>query len=892
MDQDGLTEQLPFDVAAFEAALNNGEPALPIFKNALKAGRKTLSDALLAQQPIAQIIRAHAQLVDTLLIHAWSLHVDKLPSDHAASLIAVGGYGRGELHPYSDIDIMLLFARPRHADVGPFVEAFIRFLWDMGLEVGHSVRSIADCIAEARRDITVATNLMETRLLLGDATLLERMQKATGPAKLWPSRKFFAAKWAEQIERHSRFEDSAYNLEPNLKEGPGGLRDIQMIAWVTQREFGTRSLHELVAHGFLTEEEHQALMRGRDFLWEIRARIHFLAGRREDRLLFDYQRALAAQLRIEDRPGSLAVEQFMKRYYRTIKELSLLNEILLQHFQEAILGRRMARTRKINRRFQSHGDFIEITDSRVFISTPYAMLELFLLLEQQPRLKGVRAGTLRALRASLGRIDDDFRSDLACRSLFISLLREPEGITHNFRRMNAYGVLGAYLPAFGRIVGQMQHDLFHVYTVDEHTLMVLRNVRRFTVEAFRHEFPLASRIIEKLVKPERLYIAALFHDIAKGRGGDHSVLGAEEVFDFCIQHDLSEYDTRFISWLVRNHLTMSTVAQRQDIHDPEVIERFAGQMGDIEHLDNLYLLTVADIRGTAPAVWNDWKGNLLAHLYQETARLINHGFGTTADIDTHVHELKNEAEMILERIGVAPDRAHKFWAQLDSDYFLRHDARALAWHARTITSALVTDLPLAEARFERSIGATEILIYALDREGLFSVITGSLDELGLSVADARIHATDNGYVLDVFAVLDHEGKPIISRQSLNYISERLHESLIKTSVGKMRTGTRLTRRQRHFPVTATVQFSRAPNGQQTVLEVQAQDRPGLLHDIALALLACHVRLVGAKVATFGERAEDIFFITDREGQAIEDPALLERLTQEIRSRLAPHEGDA
>ncbi|MFV1997970.1 MAG: [protein-PII] uridylyltransferase [Acidiferrobacterales bacterium] len=874
-----------FDPGTFSGLQKKGSSAVPIFREALKTGRQRLEQYYQAGARPDDLVQNHAWLVDQLVLSALEHHRDLLPGGRDISLIAVGGYGRGELHPASDIDLMILLHKPVRNELNEFLETFVRFLWDIGMEIGHSVRTLKECVRESRKNITVATNLMEARLLAGDENSFTRMKQATGPAKLWPSRKFFAAKWEEQIGRHRRFDDTAYNLEPNIKEGPGGLRDIQMISWVTQRQFGTNSLHELVEHGFLTEEEYRALIRGRNYLWQVRNGLHYLAGRREDRLLFDHQRVLAAKAGFEDKAGSLAVEQYMKRYYRTIKELSLLNEILLQHFQEAILAKSQGRSRSLNRRFRTHGDFIETTDDRIFEYAPWAMLEMFLLLQQHPELKGIRASTIRQLRTHLGLINKNFRKDLACRSLFMEILRQPSGITHELRRMNAYGVLGAYLPAFGRIVGQMQHDLFHVYTVDEHILFVLRNVRRFTVPEFSTEFPMASSIIKNLVKPERLYVAALYHDIAKGRGGDHSVLGEKETKRFCSMHALGEYDTRFICWLVRNHLIMSMVAQRQDIHDADVIMNFSRIVGDQVHLDNLYLLTVADMRGTSPTVWNDWKRGLLGHLYQETSRLIRHGFGSPIDMKQHLSEIRSETLEQLAARSIPLDRVEKFWQEMENEYFLRHRIDSLCWHATIITSSTATDLPLVATTYNPRVGGTEVMIYTLDREGLFSIITGALEKRGLSVVDARMHAARNGYIIDTFVVLNHENNAVTNDNELRLLDIELRDELIQAQGVKKRGDVLLTRQLKHFPVKTSVSFAQSANGRHTIIEVVAQDRPGLLHQIALALRVCHVRLVGAKIATYGERAEDIFFVTTPEGELITKSAQLKKINEEISQRL-------
>jgi [protein-PII] uridylyltransferase len=876
-----------FDDAAFAHTLEGAAQPLAPFREALKTGRATLTQLFLAKPDAPKLVHWHAWLVDRLLIRAWAFHRKAHPVETHCALVAVGGFGRGELHPASDIDLLFLVERDAH-DVRTFVETLLRFLWDMGLEVGHSVRTPQECVKEAKADITVATNLMEARLLCGDAPLLERMAELTAPARIWPSPKFFAAKLAEQVERHHRFDDTAYNLEPNVKDGPGGLRDIQMIMWVAQRHFGIASLQDLVDRGFLSHAEHRALVRGRNFLWQVRAGLHLLAGRREDRLLFDHQRALARQFGYRDKPGILAVELFMKRYYRTIKELALLNELLLQHFQETILARGRARIRPINRRFHAHSDFLEAKHARVFERAPFAMLEPFLLMQQHPELKGVRANTIRLLRSALRRFDAKARKDLACRSLFMEMLRQPRGITHELRRMNRYGVLGAYLPVFGKIVGQMQHDLFHVYTVDEHILMVVRNLRRFTVPEFRHEFPLASEIIQRLFKPERLYIAGLFHDIAKGRGGDHSVLGAEEAEAFCRLHNMSEYDTRLVCWLVRHHLLMSMTAQRQDISDPEVVRTFAQQMGDQEHLDFLYLLTVADIRGTSPKVWNTWKGRLLSQLYSETSRALARGVAEPLDVDAHIADLRATARAILEGKDFYGEHVEHLWDTLEAEYFLHYDADSLAWHAEVLASAAASDLPLVATRYAPELGGSEFIIYSPDRDDLFAIITGGFDRLNLSIMDARIHTTRGGFALDTFVALDHAGQPVTDPRALAQLQRELRQQLLNPQPGPDRTATLLPRQLKHFPIATRVTFAPAPGRPVTIMEVVAQDRPGLLYQVALALKECRVNLMAAKVSTYGERAEDIFFVNSRDrDQPITDKAQLACLEQAIVRRLTP-----
>ena len=886
-----------FDTAGFDAALHalsnrTPESALPLFRDALRQGRANLHKAYLNGIGVDIFLYRHAQLVDQLLKRAWLLYQPLLDTKIDIALIAVGGYGRGELYPHSDVDLLLLLRSQHQQRARPFAEAFLRFLWDLGLEVGHSLRSLKDCVKESKKDITVATNLMEARLLYGDPALFSAMQTKTGPSKLWPSDKFFAAKFAEQAQRHHHFDDTAYNLEPNIKEGPGGLRDIQMIAWVAQRKFGSTHLHDLVTLDFLTEKEYRVLERGRKLLAHMRCGLHYLAERREDRLLFDYQRSLATQAGFRDKSGIRAVELFMKRYYRTVKELALLNEILLQHFQEVSLDTRKTKVKPINRRFQAHGAFLEVTRRNVFERSPFALLEMFLILQQHPELIGVRAATIRLVRENLHRINNKFRNDLACRSLFMEILRQPRGITHELRRMNAYGVLGAYLPVFGRIVGQMQHDLFHVYTVDEHTLFLVRNLRRFTVPAYYHEFPFASELMQHVVKPERLYLAGLFHDIAKGRGGDHSTLGEQDAISFCRRHGLSDYDTNLIAWLVRNHLLMSSTAQREDIHDPEVILRFARTVGDAEHLDHLYLLTVADMRATSPKVWNVWKDRLLTQLHNSTLRTLRRGFAAPLDTEARLESLKTDALVLIQKHKISREQAEQHWARMEVEYFLRHDPEALAWHTEQIVHTPASGLPLVATRYHAEAGGTEFLVYTPDREDLFAVLTGGFDRLNLTIMDARIHTTRFGFALDTFVVLDHAMQPVSDKGELAQLEQGMRDQVVNPQPGRDFLKSTLPRTLKHFPIATRVGFSPSANGQTTILEVTAQDRPGLLYQVALALQHCQARLVTAKVATYGERAEDLFFITDRDGKPINDAAQQECLKREILARLGDEQATA
>lgn len=860
-------------------------PQLQRFRQALADGQDYLREAFAVGTPIKSLVYKHAWLVDQILIAAWALHgLD----DQNQALVAVGGYGRGELHPASDIDILLLI-RPRPDNQQrQKIERFLTFLWDIGLEVSHSVRSVKDCVRESKNDITVATNLMESRLLAGSETNYQQMLAATGPDQIWPTRTFFTAKLAEQVARHHKHDDSAHNLEPNIKESPGGLRDIQMIGWVAKRHFNTGELRELVDHRFLTLTEYQTLNIGLEFLWRIRFTLHMHTGRREDRLLFDYQKHVASVFGYQSENNS-AVEQFMKVYYRTIKELARLNEMLLQHFQEAIIyANRRETIKPLNKRFQIRHHFIEVTHDKVFEHYPFALLELFLLIQQNDGIEGVRASTIRLVRESLDLIDNDFRNDLRNKSLFLEIIRQPHLVGHELRRMHRYGVLGVYLPQFGHIEGLMQFDLFHVYTVDEHILTLVRNLRLFGVPEKADEFPLCTQIINNgIPKLELLYLGGLFHDIAKGRGGDHSRLGAEDAYAFCRGHQLSEYDSKLVAWLVDYHLLMSQTAQREDIDDPQVINRFAAKIGDRQHLNYLYLLTVADIRATNPSMWNSWKDALLADLYGKTLQALRRGLENPLNKHERIRETRDAALALIGKKLKSRIDPEVLWDSLGEDYFLRHTADEIAWHMQAITNADDDDLPLVLVRPQTERGGTEVFIYMRDRDYIFATTTRVMEQLNLDIHDARIITSSNDYVLDTYIVLEADGEVIDSRKRGDEISDALRRALLNIDkLPPIKTNRMVDRKLRHFHTPTRIEFTTDEANQRTILLVSAADRPGLLSRVGVALRFCGARIQGAKIATYGERAEDIFFITDPDtNQPVNDPIKFECLRNSISDSL-------
>ncbi|TDY00111.1 [protein-PII] uridylyltransferase [Thiohalophilus thiocyanatoxydans] len=853
-----------FNTEAFDTALQETDSPLPLFRDALQSAHEELARRFYAGRAATELVTSRAGLIDTLLQRAWTLYFE--PGDPGIALLAVGGYGRGELHPASDVDLMLLLTEapePYHTAI----EGFLTFLWDMGLEVGQSVRTLDECQQEAARDITVATNLQEARLLIGPSALFEQQKALCGPQQIWPSREFFEAKLREQEQRHDKFNDTAYNLEPNIKEGPGGLRDIQIIGWVAKRHYNAGSLSQLVDHGFLTVNEYRTLHEGQAFLWQVRFGLHLIAGRREDRLLFDHQRELARHFGYRDNFKGLAVEQFMKQYYRTIMELSRLNEMLLQLFKEEILlAEEQAEPVSLNRRFQARKGYLEVKEENVFVQYPFALLEIFLLLMQHPELKGVRANTIRLIRDHTYLIDTEFRADLRNRSLFMEILRYGHGFTHALRRMYLYGVLAAYLPVFGRIVGQMQHDLFHVYTVDEHTVMVIRNLRRFTVPEYFHEFPLCSEIMQRIPKQELLLLAALFHDVAKGRGGDHSTLGAADAREFCKNHGLSNYDTKLVVWLVKNHLLMSSTAQRKDISDPDIVHEFAEQVGDLVHLNYLYLLTVADIRGTSEHVWNSWKDALLQELYHATVRALRRGLKNPLVQSELVRERRQAAAELLESDDEHNVLINQLWDNLGDEYFLRYFPDEIVWHTQAILNTDLEDLPVILFREQSRRGGTEIFIYTRDHPNLFALITSVLSQAGMTVVDARILASRDGYTLDTFQFLDSSGEPVRDNQRNSEIRNKLYHLLRHPGQEAPEITRRLPRQAKHFKIPTEIHFE--DDSERTIMQVKTYDRPGLLSNIGSVFYTHDIQLHNAKIATFGERVEDIFEITSSDDRPL------------------------
>ena len=864
------------------------EPRVPALRALYREQKNAMLDGLRAGGAGTRGIRGAltrlAGLTDAALRSLWQ--ANGFGGDLA--LLAVGGYGRGELFPYSDVDVLLLLpdaADPaRDTALRQRIEAFIGQCWDIGLEIGSSVRTVPECLSVAQGDVTVQTALLEARLIVGNRRLFKGFQ-ARFSAQL-DALDFFSAKRLEMRQRHAKYEDTPYALEPNIKESPGGLRDLQIILWTARAAGIGGRWEDLHRAGLVTTHELRQLRHNEALLSAIRSRLHLIAARREDRLVFDLQNAVAESFGFQHRLADdgrvmlRASEVLMRRYYWAAKAVTQLNQILLQNIEEhlrAARGEAAPEQRRINERFFDKGGMIEVASDDLYQREPHAILETFLLYAKTPGLKGLSARTLRALYNARTVMDHGFRTDPANRKTFLAILQQPQGITHAFRLMNQTSVLGRYLWVFRRIVGQMQHDLFHVYTVDQHILMVLRNVRRFFIPEHAHEYPFCSQLAAGWDKPWVLYVAALFHDIAKGRGGDHSELGAGEVRRFCREHGVQQADAQLIEFLVSHHLLMSRIAQKEDLSDPEVIEAFARQVGNERQLTALYLLTVADVRGTSPKVWNAWKGKLLEDLYKLTVRTLG---GRAPDPGAVIESRKRQALIQLALASEPQDSHKRLWDTLEVSYFMRHDAGEIAWHTRQLAryaarpiatkkeaagaggasaGTVKTFETIVRARLSPVGEGLQVLVYAADQPDLFARICGYFDRAGFSILDAKIHTTRNGRALDTFQIIN----PLVpdhNREFIGMVEAELPAAVeSQAPLAPPRLG-RVSRRVKSFPIAPRVDLRPDDKAQRWLLTVSASDRVGLLYSIARVLAAHGINLELAKVSTLGERVEDMFLL--------------------------------
>ena len=824
----------------------------------------------------ARLLRSLCKHVDQTLIALW----EQCAMPPGTALLAVGGYGRGELFPHSDVDVLLLLPPTMvvaSAALKTTIEAFITACWDIGLEIGSSVRTVGECVAIAGSDVTVQTALLESRYLCGSRRVFATFRTANTQAM--DAKAFLRAKTLEMEQRHRKFEDTPYSLEPNCKESPGGLRDLQVVIWIARAAGLGKTWATLAAKGLITPFEVKQLNRNEGLLKLIRARLHMIAGRREDRLVFDLQTAVAESFGYTAGKAERASEKLMRRYYWAAKAVTQLNQILMLNIQERIDGSQGAPMRRINDKFLERGGMLEVASDDLYQRDPHAILETFLVYQTTIGPKGLSARTLRALYNARDLMDSAFRHDPVNRATFMKILMEHEGQTHAFRLMNQTSVLGRYLWVFRRIVGQMQHDLFHVYTVDQHIIMVLRNVRRFFIPEHAHEYAFCSQLASTFARPWVLYIAALFHDVAKGRGGDHSELGGVEAKRFCRDHGVPAEDTALIVFLVEAHLTMSRIAQKEDLSDPDVIEAFVKLVGSERRLTGLYLLTVADIRGTSPKVWNAWKGKLLEDLYRLTLRALG---GARPNMDAEVEARKLEARQMLN-LGSLPTGIEKpLWATLELSYFARHDAGDIAWHTRSLHAQVATTRPIVQARVSPLGEGLQVLVYAPDQRDLFARICGYFDGAGFNILDAKVHTTRSGYALDTFQVNSSSFESHY-RDLIMFVENQLGFALADTGPLPEPGRGRISRRVKSFPITPRITLRPDERAQRWLLGVSASDRSGLLFSIARVLARHGINLQLAKITTLGERVEDTFLF---DGPALQQNKVQLQIETELLDALA------
>ncbi len=820
-------------------------------------------------QSIRDIILARSNLIDEALQFLWQ-HAELDQTDLA--LFAVGGYGRREMLPYSDVDIMILSEDEINPEQEQLISTFISSLWDVGnFKPGISVRTINECVNQASSDLTVATTLIEARLIIGNENLCKWPRRIV--SRTWTDKTFFDAKMNEQHKRYAQHNNTESNLEPDIKNAPGGIRDINQIGWIAKRHFRVNRIYDLVHLGFISEFELGVLEEAESFLWEIRHHLHRLTKRDENRLLFDYQRDIAAKfgyVREDAHHPNYPIEQFMKRYYRSAQQVSTLNEMLLAYFNESVITPRLPQYERqieeINENFKLVDGKLAVQHHKIFSENPSAILEIFYLLANRPEIEGIRARTLRLLTLAGKRIDQDFRDNPVHQALFMAIIRSPHRLYNTMVAMKRYGVLGNYIPAFGQILGLMQYDLFHIYTVDAHTLLLLRNLNRFKEPEFAKEFPVVSSVFQRLTRRDIVYLAALFHDIAKGRGGDHSELGASDAIKFCRSHGFTERESNLVAWLIQNHLVMSVTAQKKDISDPDVVKEFAEKMGDMEHLDYLYTLTVADINATNPKLWNTWRASLMRQLYTQARDVIRSGLGRPVDYQMLIEDTKFAASELLVQ-DFSLDEVEKVWQELGDDYFLKETADEIAWHTRAILQHGDNPAPLVLMRAHRKYAqdAVQIFIYTQDQPNLFATTVAILDRMNLDVQDARIITATKAFSLDTYVVLDRFGTLLTDPEREATVIEALKDALSHSDEYPGLMQRRIPRQLRHFDIENTVDISINPALNQNMVEIATLDHPGLLAKIGGLFMMQGLDIHSAKIATLGERAEDIFFVTKKDG---------------------------
>ncbi|KTD08118.1 [protein-PII] uridylyltransferase [Legionella jamestowniensis] len=831
-------------------------------KKSIKQFKEELCKEFYQKKNITALTNKLVVFIDEVLLTLF--HQNQLDKDNKFCLLALGGYGRRELQLHSDIDLLLLHSEDISKVHSQRAQAFIQSCWDIGLDVSHQITTVEACAELASNDLSVISSILDIHLIGGYSNLMEELLYKTHPLHMWPSDRYFFAKKQEQIQRYTKYGDTAYNLEPNVKNGPGGLRDIHILLNICKRHFGVSKFAEVIGSGFITDKEYEELIACQHFLWKVRFALHMLAGKQEERLLFDYQTKLASLFGFTDKPHGLAIEQFMKTYFKIIKRLRELNEMLLQWFAEAIIYHEKQQITPLDANFQLANDYIEVKHPQVFRQRPLALLELFLWMAKRPDIVGVRASTIRLIRENLHLFSHKIRKSQAATTCFLAIFKTAEDPFATLQHMNRYGILGYYLDSFAAVTGQMQYDLFHVYTVDQHTLFVIRNLTRFLKAEYAGQFPLAAQLMPAIKQREILYLAALFHDIAKGRGGDHSELGAEEAHQFACRHDLSEAERSLLVWLVRNHLLMSQTAQRQDIYDPKTVQTFCSQLPQTEYLDYLYLLTVADVCATNQKLWNTWRDSLLKELYRAAQFAMQEK--NLLDEAAMIKARKEQAMKLLFKDGFHQETIESLWFHFKDKYFLHEPADVIARHTKAIINT--KEYPLVLIMPHHSQGGTEVFIYMPHRDERFTITTTVLSNHYATIQEATILTCNNGYDLDTYIILNEQHQAFFAKERIITIQNALKEQLTNNEELPTTTRRRLSRTQAHFNLKPQISFSEDDQLHQTSLFLITTDRPGLLATISRIFLTLDINLHNAKIATFGERVEDMFFITTKIGNPL------------------------
>jgi len=875
-----LNELLPFN--------GDGKHLLPQLKAYLDCLDQHLTHQFKQGAKVRDLVRARAKSIDKMLIALWrQLALADQPvtnqADNPLVLIAVGGYGRGELHPHSDIDLLVLSQIALSRSQASKLEQFVSLLWDCHLKVGQAVRTLKQCVKLASEDLTITTNLMEARRLVGNEPLFNKLQLQIAPTKIWDAKSFFQAKIAEQKARYRKYDGTSFDLEPNIKSSPGGLRDIHLTGWVAQRLYYPKTLPDLVRQNIITKKEYYTLMKAQLYLWSLRFALHLVSGKAEDRLLFDYQKSTANMMGFKDSKNSLAVEKMMKRYYRSVLIIRNISDILLQVLEAKLEeGEQNSNAISLDDNFQIINQRVDAKDTRCFTKNPSLLLKVFQYVAVDNSLKGITAQTLRAIRAARYKITASFRNNKNNKKLFIDFWHILHTNSRAIFLMKRNGILADYLTPFKQITGQMQYDMFHNYTVDEHTLFLLRNLIEFADPELNHLFPLCSEIMQLQKNPEIIFLAGLFHDIAKGRGGDHSELGAQEVRNFGQSHELPEAHTQIIEWLVANHLSMSLVAQKRDISDPNVIANFARLVGSERQLELLYILTVADIRATSNSLWNSWKDSLLRDLFLRTRQTLR---SEESELNKAWQAKQTLAKQSLLESGYDESEIDNLWQQLDAQYFVKRSPEAIAWQTSKILSAEEDQIAVVGMRPTSRRSGSEIFVYTHDKENLFAALTATLARQGLSIQAANIYTNNNGYCFDSFFVLDDKSKAITEETLKARIIRQVTNSVVNIERASLEVQRRMPRQFKYFSIPTEVVFCDDEYSGYTRLELTTRDQPGLLAAVADAFKVTKIRLHDARINTLGEKVEDTFIISDRDNQPINNGEVRKNLARQIRQRL-------